>query len=98
MANMQFDRGDIEGLAVKLARIELDPRERNLLLAIFAAASDNVIFSVPAESSEHAETTSAELHEQLVRAFMPGDDPDLVIYFRIGHPWPPPSIPGKPGH
>lgn len=44
MANLEFNRRDIENLAQKLATLwdKFSPQERDLLLAIFANAAGNV--------------------------------------------------------
>jgi hypothetical protein len=43
MADLEFDRRDIEGLTQKLAKLwpDFSPQERALLLAIFASAAGN---------------------------------------------------------
>jgi len=81
MAELEFTRREIEDLARKLASPEsqLSERERALLLAIFSAAGRQARPRYP-EGSGRAELTLANLREELVKAFIPGDAPEGTIY------------------
>ena len=81
MAELVFTRTEIEDLARKLAspQSQLSERERALLLAIFAAASRQVRPRHP-EGSGRAEPTLANLREELVKAFIPGEAPEFTVY------------------
>ncbi len=77
MSDLQFSRAEIEALAQKLDSLQaqLSEREKQLLLAIFAAAGSQVR-SISADSSE---ITVAVLHSQLLKAFIPDDGDDFII-------------------
>ncbi len=81
MAELEFTRREIEDLARKLASPEsqLSEQERALLLAIFSAAGRQARPRYP-EGSGRAELTLANLREELVKAFIPGDAPEGTIY------------------
>jgi hypothetical protein len=81
MAELEFTRREIEDLAGKLAspQSQFSERERALLLAIFTAAGGQVRPRHP-EGSGRAEPTLANLREELVKAFIPGDAPEFTIY------------------
>jgi hypothetical protein len=98
MAQSTFSREEIKGLVEKLSSsaFELSPRERALLLAIFSAASDHVTSVSPAEPSAYAEPTLSELKTQILNAFIPGEDNNFKIDFRIGIPPPPAPSPSAP--
>jgi hypothetical protein len=66
-----FSRRDIEKLAAKLAEVNLDPRERAILLAVFWAAQDHVSLRAPAP--EKPEDPGDSLRQQIVKAFIPVD-------------------------
>jgi hypothetical protein len=79
MSDLQFSRAEIEGLALKLASPQagLSEREKQLLLAIFAAARNQVWSS---EDSGEAHITLTDLREQLLNAFIPDDGAEFVIH------------------
>ena len=81
MAELEFTRREIEDLARKLAspQSQLSEREQALLLAIFSAAGRQARPRYP-EGSGRAELTLANLREELVKAFIPGDAPEFTIY------------------
>jgi hypothetical protein len=85
MAEMEFSRGHVENLAAKLELLsdQLDEHEQRLLLTIFEAARDNVS---PRFREQQTEPTLANLQEQILNAFIPGEDNDFTIQFRIGRP------------
>jgi hypothetical protein len=80
VANPLFNRQDIDDLARKLSSNQqlLTKRERQLLLAIFEAAGQNVQRPGPAEDPSvtdipgNGELTAEELQQQLLRSFTPG--------------------------
>ena len=99
MTQLEFHRSEIESLAEKLSQDnpQLDDRDRGLLLAIFSAASANVTPRSQARIPAAAELTLAELKDQLIDAFIPGEDDEFIIVCRIGvPPWPPPHEPTRP--
>jgi hypothetical protein len=87
MAELEFTRRQVEDLARKLDSPEsqLSERERALLLAIFSAASIQVRPS-GAEGSGRTEATLANLREELVNAFIPGDATEFLIHDISIHP------------
>jgi hypothetical protein len=103
MAGLKFSRNEIEQLAQKLSSPEsrLTRRERRLLLAIFSAASAHVTSRHRAESPSYAASPPlAELKDQIVTAFIPGQDDQFDIGIpRIGFPpiGPGPTPPGTGG-
>ena len=78
MEGIKFSRNEVEELAARLAALELSLEDQELLLAIFSAASSQVI--------EYPEGGQApgDLQEQLVSAFIPGDATEFAIFARIG--------------
>ena len=80
MAELEFTRREVEDLARKLASLqsELSERELVLLVAIFSAASNRVRRS-GAESPGQTGPTLDNLRQELVNAFIPGHAPDFVI-------------------
>jgi len=80
MAELEFSRREVEELARKLdsPQLQLSERERVLLLAVFSVASNQVRHS-DTESSGRTEATLANLREELVNAFIPGDASDFII-------------------
>lgn len=92
MTEIEFRRSEIESLAEKLSQDnpQLDDRDRGLLLAIFSAASANVIPRGQVEGLEASELTLLELKGQFTNAFIPGEDNEFIIVCRIGVPPPPP--------
>lgn len=85
MTELEFSRGEIEGLADRLVELELSQRERELLLAIFWAAAEQVCQTKPQAASERP-----ELREQLVGCFLPESGEHFLLHrrHRIGHsPW-----------
>jgi hypothetical protein len=97
MARQVFRREDFDNLAQKLGNLELEPVERELLLAVFSAAG-NLVVGLPTEDPDDAEATIYELLEQIRDAFIPGGADESPIMFRIGGPivWPPPPPPPTP--
>jgi hypothetical protein len=89
MTKLEFTRRDVENLAEKLGspQLGLSERERVLLLAIFSAASDRVR-RADVEGYGKVELTLADLREQLVRAFIPGDSTDYSLEVLGIHPPP----------
>jgi hypothetical protein len=99
MPELEFSRDEIEQLAQKLSSPEsqLTGQEQMLLLAIFSAASAHVAPRQVAESRSFAEPPLAELKDQFVTAFIPGQDTQFEVTFRIGFPpMPPPRVGGPP--
>jgi hypothetical protein len=80
MSDLQFSRADIEDLARKLGSLqtELTEPEMQLLVAIFAAAR-NEVRSVSADSGD---VTVTDLRRELLRAFIPDDGGDDFRIFR----------------
>lgn len=76
MADPAFTEGEINDLAQSLTRNQqkLTPQERQLLLAVFAAAGDNVqlVAGPPTLAPLDEEITAADLHDQLLGSFTPG--------------------------
>jgi hypothetical protein len=95
MANIEFDRQDIEGLAQKLSTLwpVFSDVERALLLAIFAVAADRAKPATPdrpatlpraatpasAPAPADYEATLAYLQQQLLRAYIPGNSFNSVV-------------------
>jgi len=98
MPSLGFSRQEIENLAEKLASLhaELSDCEWALLLAIFSAARDNVEVLAPAAGPAPSGPTLEDLREQIINAFIPGDDTIFSINIRIGHLKPPPPPPTPP--
>jgi len=67
MTSVEFDRGELERLVNKLLAhgVDLSEDERELLLAIFWAAGDNVYPGRP-----HAAGELEELRKQLIHSFL----------------------------
>jgi hypothetical protein len=80
MSDLQFSRAEIEDLVQKLGSLqaELTEREMQLLVAIFAAAR-NEVRSVSADSGD---VTVTDLRRQLLKAFIPDDGEDEYTIFR----------------
>jgi hypothetical protein len=80
MAELEFTRTEVEDLAQKLdaPQSQLTRRERALVLAIFSAAR-NLVRPSGAEGSVAIDATLANLREELVNAFIPGDATRFVI-------------------
>jgi hypothetical protein len=96
---VEFSRREIERLTQKLhaKATGLDRRERELLLAIFSAASAHVAPHKPAQAHGLEEPSLADLKDQLLNAFIPGGDDKFIIVCRIGvNPFPPPPPPPQP--
>jgi hypothetical protein len=95
MSDLQFSRAEIEGLAQKLdsPQAQLSEREKQLLLAIFAAAGNHVRSSKPKESGGE-DVTLADLLGQLLIAFSPDDGGEFFI-ISVNEP-PPPPPPTRP--
>lgn len=90
MANLEFSQKDIEDLARKLSTLQpfLSDQERALLLAIFAAAAGSAkpfgpsgatlpkagIAGQAAVAGTAAPVTAADLQQQLLGAYVPGND------------------------
>jgi hypothetical protein len=101
MAGLEFTRKEIEQLAQKLSSPEprLSGRDRTLLLAIFSAASAHVTSRHRPESRSQAAPALADLKDQIVTAFIPGQDERYELAIpRIGFPpiSPPPRTGGTP--
>jgi hypothetical protein len=90
MQELQFNQKDIEDLARKVGTLEpyLSERERALLLAIFAVASERVArrnraATLPAADTVHPsrvaptgkQATFSDLQRQLLDAYVAGTDP-----------------------
>jgi hypothetical protein len=75
--DFEFTRSDVEGLAKKLASVLLSERERSLLLAILAAAREHVV-RIPPKAPEDLELTGANLHEQIINAFIPDENNEVA--------------------
>ena len=89
MADLEFDKQDIEDLAQKLSTLGpvFNNEERQLLLAIFAAAADAANAAtpdspatlpmaespVPAPATGDYNATLENLKQQLLRAYSPGN-------------------------
>jgi hypothetical protein len=106
MAYLEFNREEIESLIEKLSMLEFSEQERELLLAIFAAAADRAQQTGPTEAklpqASAGQETLADLQQQLLNAYTPGNSFDSVteppIPFSIHHtPPPPPSPPENDG-
>ena len=80
MGELEFSRGEVEDLAQKLTSpdLQLSTQEQALLLAIFSAAS-NQVRSSDAPPPVTGEPTLANLHEELINAFIPGDATEFII-------------------
>ena len=79
MSNLSFTRQDIDDLARKLTKNQqlLTKPEQQLLLAIFAAAGQNVQRAAAgvtpaAQAPDSGQVTAQELQQQLLRSFTPG--------------------------
>jgi hypothetical protein len=84
MIGLEFDRHEVDNLARKLDSLgkQLTEPERRLLLAIFSAARDHVAVLRPREDQPEP----ADLHDQILGAFIPGDGVEFVItQHGIGH-------------
>lgn len=77
MSDLQFSRAEIEDLARKLGSLqaELSERERQLLVAIFAAAR----IEVRSISDDSGGAAVADLRRQLLEAFIPYSGDDFTI-------------------
>ena len=99
MADLQFTRADIEALTDRLASVAstLSKSDLELLLAIFATAADKVESSpdktsgtLPmAEVNDNVETSSDELRDQLLRAYVPGTPTPMTFGMKVTPPPPP---------
>lgn len=74
---LRFSRSDIEDLVSRLRTFSsgLPEPEQRLLLAILSVAADHAF--QPAEIPAGA--TLAELHEQIIRSFVPGSSKEFEI-------------------
>jgi hypothetical protein len=91
MARQVFSREDFDGLAEKLWNLRPEQQQRELLVAVFSAAGDDLVVEVEAEG-ENVEETLQQLLDRIRNAFTEGDGGEHVVMFRIGHPiTPPPS-------
>src|SRR5713101_6448818 len=106
MAELQFSQQEIENLAQKLSRIQpsLSERESTLLLAIFAAAADRAkrsgpdgatlpgfeIRNPPPAAGTGQQVTLTGLQQQLLNAYIPGNDFNFASEPKVVGP-PPPS-------
>jgi hypothetical protein len=93
MADVEFNQENIEGLARKLSALDhlLSEKERELLIAIFAAAVGRTEVPVPSEGrgtlpgteinqpqgpGPGGRETLSELQRQLLNSYIPGNAPD----------------------
>jgi len=78
MSELEFNRAEIEALAGKLdsPQLQLSDRERTLLRAIFAAAGSQVH---RLGAGGEREPTLANLREELVNSFIPGDATEFTM-------------------
>jgi hypothetical protein len=113
MRDLEFSEADIENLAGKLSAIEhrLTDHERDLLLAIFAAAADRARpagqhrpatlraaqISARPETDAENQVTSEELRDQLLKAYAPGNDFVFVTSRKISGVKKPPHQPPATG-
>jgi hypothetical protein len=74
MAELEFSRSEVEGLAAKLVSVDLSECERELLLAIFWAAAEQVSPAPP-----QAAPDPDGLGEQLVHSFLPDSGEEFMI-------------------
>ena len=106
MADLKFTREEVDGLIDRLSSVatEFTKSEWSLLLAIFAAAADQVKSgpdktwgTLPAPEidgnikkvEDPGESTAEELREQLLRSYVPGGpSPHHPIVFRVAPPRP----------
>ncbi len=82
MEFIEFTRGEIADLATKISEVahELTEQERQLLLAVFAAAADRAqavdvtrnLAELPAARFNPPEVTGEDLKQQLLGAYTPG--------------------------
>jgi hypothetical protein len=90
MADLQFSRSDVADLADKLVNANLESKHKALLLAIFQAAAGHVSALSPPDPAVPAPAVPAELHQQLIKSFLPDAGanvkPDPGDKFEI-HPW-----------
>jgi len=84
MASLEFSREEVENLARKLDSVQaqLSDGERILLLAIFAAAGEQVDVVVRPTDTQH---TAEDLRKEIVKAFIPGDDHIYMLPCRVGY-------------
>ncbi len=84
MPKLDFTREEIEELAQKLDSLQsqLSDRDRLLLLAIFAAAS-NQVWNKEEKGLGATEPTLADLRKELLNAFLPGNDHKFYIHVPI---------------
>ena len=88
MTELEFSRSEVQALADRLVELRLSQRERELLLAIFWAAAEEVC-EVKPDAAEDRD----ELREQFVRSFVPGSGEKFCIRMRrVGH------LPRRVGH
>lgn len=98
MDELEFSNEDIRKLADTLNRIELSGPERKLLVAIFAAAANRAtpvgpggkaklpgfeFRDAPRQAEPSEEVTFGDLKEQLLNAFIPGQDFTFVVRGKI---------------
>lgn len=69
MADLGFKRKDVEGLARKVARLDLTDEERSLLVAIFELAGAHTECDPPGQVYD--QPTGEDLKLQLLNAYMP---------------------------
>lgn len=91
MANLTFTLKEIEDLAHKVSALDqfLSKKERELLLAIFASAAEQVtrnkagrgVFPAPQQGAGSA--TLEDLQQQLLKAYIPGNEPPHGINAKI---------------
>lgn len=82
MAELRFSRSDIESLVAKLTILtpQFSDQEHRLLLAIFSLAAEHARQPAPpGGTGTPADVTLAELHDQIVRSFVPGSRDEFLL-------------------
>ncbi len=80
MTSVEFSRDEVERLVKKLVGLDLSPDERELLLAIFWAASDQVSQVKPRAASE-----PSELSKQLTESFLSDTGKKFLLQVELKH-------------
>ena len=91
MANLTFTLKEIKDLAHKVSALDqfLSKKERELLLAIFASAAESVtrnkagrgVFPAPEQGAD--KTTLEDLQQELLNAYIAGNEPPHGIAAKI---------------
>jgi hypothetical protein len=87
IAELEFSRSDVESLAQKLDTLkpQLSGQQQALLVAIFAAAADQVRPAGSSGSADITELNLADLRDQLLNSFAPSEGSEFVMSLpRIG--------------